>query len=635
MWTMSRFDFLQCNRLLSGFYRHADEAEALYLEGRYELSAFKSRKTLDLVIQWLSQRYYGGEEQLNLKALVDGLNRQGSFSAQEYTALLTIVDIGNKAVHSEAVLSKNEANTALKSLNLFLRELNNTYKDYQSSSVQGSMEDIEAYFLSSEVEEKPVSKSDRKAKNTARAVTDIDENDPRQLLTLGQRYYKGDGVIRDMKQVVKYWTRAAELGLAEAQFALGGFYEEDYGGRQNYSLAVAWYRKAAQQGHVGAQYKLGLFLENGWGLKRDYKEARDWYAKAAGKNHAEALYRLGLIYENGYKLKADLEKAQRYFKKAAALGQLEAQAALGKYLPSEETAARKRQAPSKTDTLPRRPSAKELQEAEVLYQQGQQYFYGLEGRPEDAKAALKCYQQAADLGYAPAQEAVATCYYHGWGMKNKNYKNAVKWYTQAAEQGEAEAQYQLAECFTYGRGCRRTLETAFAWYGKAAAQKHGRAQYKLGLCYEEGRGVDQNMEEAIRWYRQAGEQQGENACTGLDEYQEKIHYVQLYEQVQQGCPPQISYQLGRCYQDGRGVSKNLGRAVALYQQAAEQGQVEAQYQLAVLYELGHGVEQDYAQAVHWYQQAANQDHEEARWKLLNWFEGSRRMDDLVHNLLHG
>ena len=182
---MSRFDFLQWNRLLSGFYRHADEAESLYLEGRYELSAFKARKTLDLVIQWLSRRYYGGEEQINLKAMVDSLDKQGSFSSQEYTALLTIVNIGNKAVHSDATISKNEANTAIKSLNLFLRELNTTYKDYQSSSNQGSLEDIETYFLQNETPEPPAPKPKLKAKKAHKPVTEIDESTPQQLLALG------------------------------------------------------------------------------------------------------------------------------------------------------------------------------------------------------------------------------------------------------------------------------------------------------------------------------------------------------------------------------------------------------------------------------------------------------------------
>ena len=621
---MSRFDFLQGNRLLSSFHSHADEAESLYLEGRYELSAFKCRKTLDLVIQWLSQRYYGGEEQINLKTMVDSLDKQGSFSSQEYSALLTIVNIGNKAVHSDALISKNEANTAVKALNLFLRELNNTYKDYQSSSSQGSLQDIEEYFLRSEVVEPPAPKRSKSKKQVAKDPLDIDETNPQKLLALGQRFYRGDGVVRDMKQVVKYWTMAAELHSAEAQFALGTFYEDAYGGRQSYPQAGAWYRRAAQQGHVGAQYKLGLFYENGWGMKQSYKEAREWYAKAAGKKHGEALYRLGLIYENGYKIKADEEKALKYYQRAAALGQQEAQAAVARLLPVEQLSQKRQQPSSPAKQAPVAATRQELAQGEELYTRAQQYFYG-DGLQEDQQQAFALYLQGAKLDYGPAQEAVALCYYHGWGMKNKKYKEAVKWYTLAAEQGQVEAQYQLAECLSYGHGCKRNLEQACAWYTRAAEQQHGRAQFKLGLCYEEGRGVAADFAKAVHWYQQAGQQVGEYACTGLEEYQEKMSYLNLYLQVKQSSATgEVAmtsiYQLGRCYQDGTGTDKNLAEAAALYQLAASGGFAEAQYQLAILYELGRGVEHDLVQAVHWYQQAANNGHEEAGWKLRNWFK---------------
>ena len=42
------------------------------------------------------------------------------------------------------------------------------------------------------------------------------------------------------------------------------------------------------------------------------------------------------------------------------------------------------------------------------------------------------------------------------------------------------------------------------------------AQYELGTCYEFGKGVEQSYEQAIRWYRKAAEQGHANAKAVLD-----------------------------------------------------------------------------------------------------------------------
>ncbi len=38
------------------------------------------------------------------------------------------------------------------------------------------------------------------------------------------------------------------------------------------------------------------------------------------------------------------------------------------------------------------------------------------------------------------------------------------------------------------------------WYTKAAEQGYAKAQYNLGVCYENGRGVAKDIQKAIYWY---------------------------------------------------------------------------------------------------------------------------------------
>ena len=50
-------------------------------------------------------------------------------------------------------------------------------------------------------------------------------------------------------------------GHAQAQDNLGEAYEEGLGVHQDYVEAVQWYRKAAEQGLANAQYNLGVMYE--------------------------------------------------------------------------------------------------------------------------------------------------------------------------------------------------------------------------------------------------------------------------------------------------------------------------------------------------------------------------------------
>ena len=52
--------------------------------------------------------------------------------------------------------------------------------------------------------------------------------------------------------------------------------------------AVKWYSKAAEQGDANAQYNLGLMYNSGEGIPRDDAEAVKWWRKAAEKGLAAA-----------------------------------------------------------------------------------------------------------------------------------------------------------------------------------------------------------------------------------------------------------------------------------------------------------------------------------------------------------
>ena len=157
-----------------------------------------------------------------------------------------------------------------------------------------------------------------------------------------------------------------------------------------------------------------------------------------------------------------------------------------------------------------------------------------------------------------------------------------------AEKGDAQSQCELGEVFDLSRlGMAKDDAEAVKWYRKAAEQNHAPAQYNLGICYDSGKGVAKDPVEAVRWYRKAAEQNNASA----------------------------QYGLGFGYYYGEGVAKDYAEAVQWYRKAAEQNFAPAQYNLAQCYYNGQGVAKDYVEAVKWYRKAAEQNNTPAQYDL--------------------
>jgi len=117
----------------------------------------------------------------------------------------------------------------------------------------------------------------------------------------------------------------------------------------------------------------------------------------------------------------------------------------------------------------------------------------------------------------------------------------------------------------------------FAAIQAAAARGDATAEYELGRCYEKGRGVPSDFARAVACMRQAAEQ-GNAAAQG---------------------------QLGYYYGQGLGVPRDPVAAFQWYEKAALQGNAVAEFGLGYIYSRGRGVAPDPALAVQWWQKAAD------------------------------
>ena len=76
--------------------------------------------------------------------------------------------------------------------------------------------------------------------------------------------------------------RAAEKGVAEAQFWLGVAFDQHlWFGVTDEQEALKWFRRAAEQGNPDAEDELGVRYQDGDGIEQNYIQAAYWFRKAA------------------------------------------------------------------------------------------------------------------------------------------------------------------------------------------------------------------------------------------------------------------------------------------------------------------------------------------------------------------
>jgi S1-C subfamily serine protease len=131
------------------------------------------------------------------------------------------------------------------------------------------------------------SEADRKLLADLRAQAE--KGDAQSQYELGLSFHNGSlGVAKDEAEAAKWYRKAAEHNLANAQYNLGVCYSKGQGVAANEVEAVKWYRKAAEQNDAQAQYNLGICYAKGQGVRKDYVEAYKWMLLAAGQGDEDA-----------------------------------------------------------------------------------------------------------------------------------------------------------------------------------------------------------------------------------------------------------------------------------------------------------------------------------------------------------
>lgn len=405
------------------------------------------------------------------------------------------------------------------------------------------------------------------------------DDDAEALLEVARRQEAGLGVVRDMLAAQRNYERAADLGIAEAQWEIGSkAYRE-----QRYDIARLWLEQAAAQGHSNAQNHLGCVHLKGLGVPRDDVKAVKLFRLAAEAGHVVAMGNLALCLYGERGCARDDTETYLWSQRAADAGE-----EYGQYY------------------------------AALCHMNGI-------GTPVDRERAVGLFRQAWENGFVAAGYELGRAYERGDGVERDDSK-AVKWYFDTAHKGHAPSQHMVGEYWlrAAASGLQGDPAAALSWFGLAADQGHAPALLELGHLHRDGVGVPRDRDKALELYGRAAEA----GLPGEAHYWRgsllaayavtDLEHEQVFEAFERGADngwAAAQLALARLCEAGRGCAPDPKRALQLYRKAADQGLAEAQYELGRIYENGSLALADSTAAGLWYRKGADNGYVPAQFKL--------------------
>lgn len=431
-------------------------------------------------------------------------------------------------------------------------------------------------------------------KNESLAVTYLQEfvverpSYTESFLLLGKCYAQGRGVTKNLEEAFKLFTQSAQFNSPEGLFQLGVCYEYGLGVSKDLQQASIHYRKAADLGHTDAFNAVHHFMED-TGFFKNKAKAFVYLKNIVDANpnycHGHGLHLLGRAYEEGWGVEKDLSKAVSFFRRAAA-----------------------------------------LDNPYSLFALGRCYLHGLEVT-QDKEQAFQFFQKAvkADPSYHIGIHQLAWCYENGVGVA-RNWDEALKLYKKAAELGYPKAMYRLADHYL-SESPDKDLNKGFQFVQQAveADPNYAEAINMLGRCHDEGWGVEKNSANALPHFLKAASLGSATAMFNAANYylfsenpdKDLNRGFQFVQQAVEANPTDAKAinMLGRCYDEGWGVTQNLEEAAKLYKKAADAGHATAMYHFGLCLKQGLGVPENAALAREFFEKAAQLGHTEAQQEL--------------------
>jgi TPR repeat protein len=219
-----------------------------------------------------------------------------------------------------------------------------------------------------------------------------------------------------------------------------------------------------------------------------------------------------------------------------------------------------------------------LEQAQELWDQNQK------------EKAVEIYQECGQDPQALFRQGVYWARPKYWAKKKKEVKKekAFDFFVNAAKQGHLNAIYRVGKCFAEGFGIQKDEKLAAQWFQKAALQGHPMAQYRYAQC---------NPTKYVTWLTHAALNQEASA------------------QIELG-----KLLLENKLKNSKDTKENDEQAFKWFRRAADKNKAEAYFQMGLCYQSGRGITQDFTLALESFTQASKLKFPAAYCRLGRFFD---------------
>ncbi len=370
---------------------------------------------------------------------------------------------------------------------------------------------------------------------------------------------------------IKKLRDSAINGNSESCLALGNAYFYGNGISRDLYSAFQWYFEAAEKGNPTAQFNLALCYDQGMGTEINKIEALRWYKKASDAGVVQAKYNLAMYYKDGEKfnsdagtvlLNADKPKALKLLQECSNASFAPANRELAKIYLDDKNPLKNKELGTKLILL-----AVQENDPEALYMLAKIQLEN--GTP--LKEVFPYIKTAAENNIVDSFETVGVCYETGTGV-NQDKEKAFEYYKMAAENNIVSAQVRLGEYYLNGIIVKTNIWNSKYWFQKAAEQNDPYALFMLGSFAEQGIGETIDEKKALKYFMKSAQLGFPKA-----QYNLAMYYAN----------------------DKESQDEDPGMAYLWLRKAALQDDPKAQKELGFYCIMGQGTKQNYNYGLNW------------------------------------
>jgi TPR repeat protein len=409
-----------------------------------------------------------------------------------------------------------------------------------------------------------------------------------------------DDTKEGKKESVKRLRRWVKRGKAWAQFMLGCRYRDGKGVKKDEKRAVVLFNLAADQDDVQAQFNLGCMYVNGHGVDQSFTKAKEWFTLAASQGNEPGITALKALDEVEGRTTTPSSTVNSNTIFCSYCNKPEpTNTKFNRCQRCRSVFYCNRECQLKHWTAKPNGHKKQCKKLKALYK--------LKKEEDQMKKKVTTddddKKETAPLPTPPTttqqqeEEECSICL----DVLPKSHSKSVRatccgksMHTKCrkdivSSKMSQEQKNRCVMCRTkYPADTKEGNKVHFERLRKWAKRGKAWAQFTLGCRYKDGKGVKKDLKRAVVLYNLASEQG--------------------YAVAQ--------HNLGCMYRDGQGVNKDDKRAFEFYTLAADQGYAHAQFDLGIVYEHGQeGVNKDEKRAVELFTLAADQGHARAQCSL--------------------